>query len=111
MESHTQLRVVIVDDHDSLRAALRLLIDLQPSMVAVGEADNGLEAIRLAEQLQPDIILMDVRMPGMDGINATRQIKLAHPTIRVLILTNEIDPEQQCAPSRGRRIPAQNRLD
>jgi len=53
----------------------------------VGEASNGDEAVRLAEQLQPDLVLMDVTMPEMDGVEATRQLHIVAPNVKVVMLT------------------------
>lgn len=79
-------RVLIVDDHDVVRHAVREILEMQNWEVA-GEAANGLEAIRLTEELKPDAILMDVTMPGMDGLDATSEITKCNPHANVLILT------------------------
>ncbi|MFD6991929.1 response regulator [Streptomyces sp. NPDC059943] len=68
------IRVLVADDQALLRGSLRLLVDAEPGMVAVGEAADGAEAVRLTATTRPDVVLMDVRMPGMDGIEATRLI-------------------------------------
>ncbi|MFD9868804.1 response regulator [Streptomyces niveus] len=68
------IRVLVADDQALLRGSLRLLVDAEPGMVAVGEAADGAEAVRLTASARPDVVLMDVRMPGMDGIEATRLI-------------------------------------
>ena len=59
----------------------------------VGEARDGDEAIRLAEELQPEVILMDVTMPEVDGVEATRQIRLQFPEIKIVMLTMHADQE------------------
>ena len=79
-------RVVIADDQALLRGSFRVLIDLTPDLVTVGEAGTGAEAVALTRELRPDVVLMDIRMPTMDGIEATRQI-CATVESRVLILT------------------------
>jgi DNA-binding NarL/FixJ family response regulator len=83
------IRVVIADDHDLIRKALRDLIDSEPGFEVVGEAADGLSVERLALDLVPDVILMDVRMPGVDGVQATRRI-VSNPRtsdVKVLVLT------------------------
>ncbi|MFB8443853.1 response regulator [Streptomyces niveus] len=86
------IRVLVADDQALLRGSLRLLVDAEPGLVAVGEAADGTEAVRLTAETRPDVVLMDVRMPGLDGIGATRLICAPPQTAsdggpRVLILT------------------------
>lgn len=81
------VRVVVVDDEQLVRMALRLVIDGEPDLSVVGEAADGDAALSAVDELRPDVVLMDVRMPGRDGLSATREL-LARPTPpRVLILT------------------------
>ncbi len=82
-----KIRVLLVDDHTILRAGLRMMIDAQPDIEVVGEASDGRQALVEAQRLQPDVVLMDITMPEMNGIEATRQIKRALDSTRVLILT------------------------
>jgi two-component system response regulator DegU len=90
---------MLADDHRMLREGLRRSMTDQGFEV-VGEARDGDEAIRLAEELQPEVILMDVTMPEVDGVEATRQIKLAFPDIRVVMLTMHADQEVLAAAMR-----------
>jgi DNA-binding NarL/FixJ family response regulator len=78
------IRVLIADDQALLRAGFRLLIDVTPDLVAVGEAGTGTEAVAVARREQPDVVLMDIRMPRLDGLEATR---LLAGKVRVLVLT------------------------
>ncbi|WP_052359588.1 response regulator [Actinoplanes friuliensis] len=91
MSAHTEdpIRVLIADDQPLLRASFRLLIDLTPDLVVVGEAGTGAEAVAAAERDHPDVVLMDIRMPDLDGIEATRLICTSPTTAatKVLILT------------------------
>jgi DNA-binding NarL/FixJ family response regulator len=81
------LTVIIADDHQFFRDGVRALLDAQPDMECVGEAATGEEVIRLSAEVQPDVVLMDVQMPGMSGVEATRQIVISSPQIRVLVVT------------------------
>lgn len=78
-----QIRVIIADDQELVRAGFAMVINSQEDMSVVGQAKDGYEAVELCKTLQPDVILMDVRMPRMDGIEATQKIQQA----RVIILT------------------------
>ncbi|MCH8911458.1 MAG: response regulator transcription factor [Chloroflexi bacterium] len=85
--SEKLVRVLIVDDHDIVRAGIRMLLDAQPDMAVVGEASDGKEAIEMAGSMKPDVVLMDISMPGTTGIEATRAIKKADSRIEIVGLT------------------------
>ena len=82
------IRVLLVDDQELVRAGFRIILESEPGIVIVGEARTGSEAIERASELCPDVICMDVQMPGMDGLAATREI-VKDPRLcsSVLILT------------------------
>ena len=85
-EEKSDLRVLLVDDHDLFRTGLRNLLEEQGLQI-VGEASNGKDAVRLVRELAPDIVVMDLNMPGMSGVEATREITSFAPLTRVLVLT------------------------
>ncbi|MDX3594802.1 response regulator transcription factor [Streptomyces sp. ID03-2B] len=86
-EQREPVRVVIVDDDQLVRMALRLVIDGEPDLTVVAEAADGRAAITVVDEQRPDVVLMDVRMPVLDGLSATREL-LTHPVPpRVLMLT------------------------
>ncbi len=80
-------RVLIVDDHPTLRDGLRAILDTQEDMQVVGEAGNGVEAVERAAVLRPDVVLMDLEMPAMDGVEATRRLHELLPDTPVIVLT------------------------
>lgn len=87
------IRLLLVDDHEIVRAGLRMLFLAEPDVDIVGEADSAQKALDAVAELKPDVVLMDVAMPGMSGIEATRRIKEAHPEVAVLALTMHEDEQ------------------
>jgi DNA-binding NarL/FixJ family response regulator len=85
------VRVLLADDQEIIRMALRMLIDRRPDMKVVAEAVNGCEAVEKAFSHKPDVVVMDVRMPGMTGVEATGRILREWPNEeakpRILVLT------------------------
>ena len=80
-------RLVVVDDHEMARSALKNMLLDEPDIEVVGEAANGREALLICSGLRPDLVMMDVRMPEMDGLAATREVKNRYPKTGVLMLT------------------------
>ena len=81
------IRVLIVDDHQAVRAGLAMLLDDADDLAIVGEAGDGREALRLSEGSSVDVVLMDVQMPVLDGVEATRILATRPDGPRVLVLT------------------------
>lgn len=81
------IRVLLADDHALFRKGLASLLSGDKGFKVVGEAQDGAEALNKAKDLKPDLILMDVYMPGGNGLEATRRIKEALPSAKVVILT------------------------
>lgn len=79
--------MLLIDDHQVVRAGLRALLEATGRIHVVAEASSGEEAVAEAERLQPDIAIMDLAMPGMGGIQATRRITALGLDTKVLVLT------------------------
>jgi DNA-binding NarL/FixJ family response regulator len=81
------IKVILADDHKILRQGLRSLIDGLPNMEVIGEAGDGREALQVATTTRPDVVIMDVNMPDLNGIEATRQLRVFLPEVKVIGLS------------------------
>jgi DNA-binding NarL/FixJ family response regulator len=86
------ISVLIVDDHAVVREGLRLMLEKQDDMEAVGEAGSVDEAVAEARRLRPDLVLLDLTMPGKPGLQAMPGLLREDPDLKVLILSMEDDP-------------------
>lgn len=84
-------RVLLVDDHQLVRAGLAGLVDAAADLTVCGQAANGEEAVARAVETIPDVVLMDLSMPVLDGVEATRRLLREVPTARVVVLTSFAD--------------------
>ena len=101
------IRVVLVDDHQIVRAGLKAVLSTAKDIAVVGEGGTGKDALVLAERLDPHVIVMDLSMPDMDGLTATRELQKANAlraptpgepiTRRVLVLTMHTEDEHLVA--------------
>lgn len=80
-------RILIADDHESMRIALRATVKLHRDWEVCGEATDGREAVTKAEELQPDLIVLDFKMPIANGIKAGSEIASSRPNIPILMYT------------------------
>ena len=91
------MRTLIVEDNATFRKTFRdVLCKIFPFMV-VEEAMDGVEATEKVETFLPDLVFMDVRLPGESGLELTKKIKVSHPEIHIIILTNYNLPEYRKA--------------
>jgi DNA-binding NarL/FixJ family response regulator len=100
------IRVLVADDHDLVRAGLKMILDAQPDIDVIGEAADGRDAVALARQLRPDVCLFDIRMPALDGIEATRQLAgpdTDDPLAIVVVTTFDLDEYVHGALKAGAR--------
>lgn len=90
-DSASPLRILLADDHLTVRHGLRLLVDSQPDMMVVAEASDGDAALQQALALTPDVVVMDISMPGTNGLIATRELRRQNPGVAVVTLTRHAD--------------------
>jgi DNA-binding NarL/FixJ family response regulator len=95
------IRVVIADDDQLYLTSLRELIDRQPELAVVGMARDGLEAIELVEALTPEAAVIDLHMPRLDGVRALEQLRREHPSLCLIALTGDAEPELRREASRA----------
>jgi DNA-binding NarL/FixJ family response regulator len=88
-----RIRVILADDHETVRQGLRLLIDGQPDMMVVADAGDGRRAVEQVRTLapRPDVAVIDVSMPEMNGLMTTRAMLDVLPTLAVVVLTRYSD--------------------
>ena len=85
-------RVLLADDHQEFRAAVRALLTRDQGIEVVAEARDGLEAVELARSTRPDVVVLDQRMPGLSGIEVVRQLVATRPSIKIIVCS--VDGEQ-----------------
>jgi DNA-binding NarL/FixJ family response regulator len=87
MNTATEIKIVIADDHEIFRDGFKLMLTKLPYVKLLGEAENGKDLIELVNQTKPDIVITDIKMPIMDGVEATMAIAKNHPHIGIIGLS------------------------
>jgi DNA-binding NarL/FixJ family response regulator len=91
MTAESRIRVLLADDHATLRDALTLVINNQPDMVVVATAADGLQVVQMAPEVRPDVAVLDVSMPRMNGAEAAAELKRRSPDVALVALTRHAD--------------------
>jgi len=86
-KTEERIKVLLAEDHVVVRESIHQALENEANINVIGEASNGLEAVEMTKRLNPDVILMDISMPELNGIEATREIKVFKPGVKILILT------------------------
>ena len=87
LPSEDKIRVLVADDHMTVRAGVSSIIGMQPDMEVVGEAENGRQAVELWHKHRPHVTLLDLRMPVLDGVGVINEICQLEPSAKFVILT------------------------
>ncbi|HEX9884698.1 MAG TPA: response regulator transcription factor [Desulfobaccales bacterium] len=87
------LSILLADDHVMFRRGVRRIIQGMDAVEVVGEASDGFELLELLKKTAPDLVILDISMPNLRGLEATREIKIINPKVKVLILTMHKDRE------------------
>jgi two-component system response regulator NreC len=87
----TAIRVLLAEDHETVRQGLRLLLEAQHDIDVVGEAADGRVAVEKAQHLRPHVVILDLSMPEMGGLEAAKAIKRVAPDVRIVALTRHDD--------------------
>lgn len=85
------IRVLIADDHETFRRALRSLLETDPEIEIIGEVSNGREACSMATENLAQVVCMDFRMAGMDGVETTRCLIAAMPHLKIIGLSADFE--------------------
>ena len=85
------IRVLLVEDHETVREGLRMLLDSQSDIEVVAEASNGRLAVEYSDRYKPQVVIMDLSLPQMNGLQATQAIKSSHPETAIVALTRHDD--------------------
>ena len=80
-------RILLVDDHESVRKGVRMLFTNNVSFEVCGEAQNGTDAIRMVAELSPDVVILDLTMPGLTGFQTAAKIREIAPAIKIIFFT------------------------
>jgi two-component system response regulator NreC len=84
-------RILLAEDHNTVREGIKMLVNAQPDMEVVGEAADGRAAITEARRLSPDLLVMDISMPELNGLKATEKLREEFPDMKILTLTRHTD--------------------
>ena len=85
------IRIVLADDQNVIREAVKCLLEAEPDFEVVGEVDDGLSVMPLVERLRPHIVILDVAIPGLFGLEVARQVRQRSPQTAVIVLSRYVN--------------------
>src|SRR5262249_15979391 len=96
-----RIRVILADDHQLLRQAMRVMLEMDPGIEVIADVSDGREAVEAVGRLHPDVLLMDLAVANPDGVGATTQMVRQNRRTKVLILTGFVDDQRVLAALRA----------
>lgn len=93
MSTEQCARVLVVDDNEVVRRALKGVISHDEGLLVIGEASSGTSALESIKALQPDLVCLDIMLPGVDGLTVLRQVRQEYPAMRVVLITGQATAE------------------
>jgi len=91
------LKVLLIDDDDSIRSLLRAVLSVEEGFGEVREASNGWDALSIASEFEPDVILLDYWMPSMDGRQTAEVLRSLHPAARIVAFSGVLESKPDWA--------------
>jgi DNA-binding NarL/FixJ family response regulator len=88
------IEVVLVEDNDTFRELLELMLGVTPDIRVVAAVPDGESALTVCDELRPDVVLVDYRLPGLDGVETTSALRAALPKTAVVVLTAAAEHEE-----------------
>lgn len=85
-------RILVADDHELTRKAVRALLEAEANQQVIGEAATGLETIGQVASLDPDLVILDLAMPELNGLEVAARLRQTHPETRMILLTANATP-------------------
>ena len=99
--SEATIRVILADDHPTVRAGIRQFMERDPAIQVLAEADDGAQALDLIGRHHPDVVVLDLHMPRLSGLDAIGQIRRGYPDVKIIVLTAYDDPPYVLAALRA----------
>src|SRR5262245_26577587 len=81
------ITVLLAEDDQTARRELRVVLDSQRDVDVVGEVADGIDAMRMVERFHPNVLVANAALPRLDGLELTRQVRAAHPTTQVVVVS------------------------
>jgi two-component system, NarL family, response regulator NreC len=84
---HARVRVILAEDHESMRRSLRLLLDSEPDIEVVAETGQLTNAIRYVDRLRPEVLVLDLKLPTGSSMETVRRLRRHAPQTRIVVIT------------------------